>query len=92
MGLAKCLKWIFWVRGRARCSLVGVNAGAIVLWAVYVNTLRACWDRILCMANGTAEQVRCAMWGVASLSGAILAVGAQVIGGTVLGVLFQVIL
>jgi hypothetical protein len=92
MGLAKCSKWMFWARGRAHCSLVRVNARAIVLWAKYASMLRACWDRILCMANGTAERVRCAMWGVALSSGAILAVGARVIGGTVPGVLFRVIL
>ena len=92
MGLAKCSKWMFWARGRAHCSLVRVNARAIVLWAKYVNVLRACWDRILCTANGTAERVRCAMWGVVLSSGAILAVGARVIGGTVPGVLFRVIL
>jgi hypothetical protein len=92
MGLAKCSKWMFWARGQACCSLVGVNAGAVVLWAMYVNMLRACWDMILCAANGTAEQVQCGMWGVALLSGAILAVGAQVIGGTAPGVLFRVTL
>jgi hypothetical protein len=57
---------------------------------MYVNMLRACWDTILCAANGTAEQVRCAMWGVALSSGVILAVGTQVIGGTALGRLFRV--
>jgi hypothetical protein len=62
------------------------------IMGMYVNMLRACWDTILCAANGTAKQVRCAMWGVALLSGAVLAVGVQVIGETAPGVLFQVIL
>jgi hypothetical protein len=74
--------------GQARCSLVGVNAGAVVLWAMYVNILRACWDTILCAVNGTAKQVRCVMWAVVSSSGEIPAVGTQVIGETVPGVLF----
>ncbi len=90
IGLAKCSKWIWWAWVGGAFSFVGVNAGAGVVWTMFVNILRAFRATSWCCAIGMADRVCCAMGGIGASSCLIPDAHIRLMRDRAPGVLFRV--